>query len=119
MSRYLLLLLLNLPFIITAIISQVTQYKLGKASTRRLYVQMSIWFMILLGLVIAEPLYEWLFRRGLTQTDSLSLFDVVQITAIVLVFYIANRSRQKIDLLEHRLRDLHQELSIKLSETKD
>ena len=118
MSRYLLLFLLNLPFILAAIISQITQYKLGRSSKRRLYVQLAIWLIILVGLASAETIYEWLRANELTQTESLSLFDVVQITAIVIVFYIANRSRQKIEVLERRINDLHQELSIRLSTTK-
>ena len=118
MSRYLILLLLNTPFILAAILSQITQYKLGRSSKRRLYVQMILWLLILVGLISAESFYNWLFAHGFTQTDSLSLFDVVQITAIVVVFYIANRSRLKIEAVERRLQDLHQELSITLSEKK-
>lgn len=114
-SRYLLLLLLNLPFIIAAVISQITLYKLGKSSKKRLYVQLVIWLVILIGLISAEGFYEWLHSNGLTQTESLSLFDVVQITAIVMLLYVTNRSRQKIESLETRLNDLHQELSIRLS----
>lgn len=118
MSRYFLLLLLNLPFIIAAIISQVTLYKLGKSTKKRLYVQLFIWVIILGGLIFAESFYEWLRVNKFTQTDSLSLFDVVQITAIVILIYVTNRSRQKLLVLETRLNDLHQELSIRLS-TKD
>lgn len=115
MSRYTLLLLLNLPFIAAAVLSQVTQYKLGKSSGARLRVQLVIWAFILAGLIFAESIYNWLFARGLTQTDSLSLFDVVQITAIVMLFYVVTRLNQRVESLEIRLNDLHQELSIKLS----
>jgi hypothetical protein len=115
MSRYLILFLLNLPFILAAILSQVTQYKLGRSSKKRLYIQMILWSIILIGLASAEPVYNWLLAGGFTQTDSLSLFDVVQITAIVILFYIVNRSRLKIEVTERRLNDLHQELSIQLS----
>lgn len=115
MSRYLLLLLLNLPFIIAAILGIVTQYKLGKASKKRLFFQVFMWLLILTGLVFVQPIYDWLFSNNLTQTEPLSLFDVVQITAIVIVFYIANRTRTKVETLERRVRDLHQELSIYLS----
>lgn len=115
MSRYLLLFLLNLPFILMAVLSQITLYKLGRSSKRRLYVQLSIWALITIGLLCAAPLYSWLLSQGLTDTDSLSLFDVVQITAIVMLFYLANRSRTKLDALEKRVQDLHQELSIRLS----
>lgn len=115
MSRYLLLLLLNLPFILAALLSSVTQYKLGKSSKRRMIVQVSLWLVILVGLIVAEPLYEWLYSNELTQTEPLSLFDVIQITAIVITFYIANRTRVKLEETERRLHDLHQELSIRLS----
>lgn len=115
MSRYLLLLILTLPFILAAVVSQITLYKLGKSSKRRLYTQLIIWTVILFGLISAEGAYEWLHDNGLTQTDSLSLFDVVQIAAIVMLLYITNRSRQKIEVIETRFNDLHQELSIRLS----
>lgn len=118
MSRYLLLFLLNLPFILAAILSQITQYKLGRSSKKRLRVQMLLWIIVLTGLAAAEPIYTWLFANGLTQTESLSLFDVVQITAIVMLFYITNRSRAKLDALERQTQDLHQELSIRLSTKK-
>lgn len=115
MSRYTLLLLLNLPFIFAAILTAITQYKLGKASRRRLFAQLLVWFIILCGLVAAEPIYQWLFRNNLTETEPLSLFDVIQITAIVIVFYIANRTRSKLEVLETRVQDLHRQLSINLS----
>lgn len=116
MSRYTLLFLLNLPFILLAIVATITRYKLKHASKRRTIVQLAIWFIILLSLTLARPLYEWLRASGYTDTDSLSLFDVVQITAIVIVFYIASRLRAKVDVLEQRLSSLHREISIRLSD---
>ena len=115
MSRYLLLFLLNLPFILAGLLGALTQYKLGKASRRRVVVQFTLWLIILLGLIVAEPLYVWLYKNNFTDTQPLSLFDVIQITAIVMTFYIANRTRAQLELTEKRLNDLHQELSIKLS----
>lgn len=115
MSRYLLLLLLNLPFIAAAILSAITQYKLRRSTRKRFIVQVVVWLLVLIGLILAEPIYTWLFQNELTQTEPLSLFDVIQITAIVIVFYIANRSRSKIEGLEKRVQDLHQELSIRFS----
>lgn len=98
-----------------ALLSAITQYKLGKSSRRRTVVQMFVWIVILTGLAIAEPFYEWLYSNELTQTEPLSLFDVIQITAIVVIFYIANRTRVKLEETERRLNDLHQQLSIHLS----
>lgn len=118
MSRYSLLLLLNLPFILLAILGAVTRYKLNRSTKKRLITQIIIWAIILFGLISAESIYSWLFQHRLTQTEPLSLFDVIQITAIVIVFYMANSSRSKIEMLERRIQDLHQEISIKLSNKK-
>lgn len=118
MSRYLLLLLLNLPFILLAILSAITQYKLARSSKKRLVFQVTCWSLVLIGLASAEFIYTWLFQNELTQTEPLSLFDVIQITAIVIVYFIANRSRAKIEILEKRVQDLHQELSISISTKK-
>lgn len=118
MSRYLILFLLNLPFILLGILSSVTQYKLNRSTKKRLIVQVAVWLLVLIGLAAAGFIYEWLRINNKTQTEALSLFDVIQITGVVVVFYITNRSRAKIEVLEKRVQDLHQELSIRLSSPK-
>lgn len=118
MSRYLLLLLFTLPFILAGILSAFTQYKLKKSSGKRAAVLIAFWIIVMVGLASASFIYDELTRRGLTQTDSLSLFDVVEITAIVFLLYVCNRMRQKISAMEDRLQDLHQEISIQISDIK-
>lgn len=115
MSRYLILFLMNLPFILVAMLSAITKYKLRKSSRRRMIAQLIIWSFILIGLTLAQTAYRFLYRNNLTQTEPLSLFDVVQITGIVITFYVANATRARVGILERRLNDLHQELSINLS----
>lgn len=115
-SRYFLLLLFNLPFIIAGLINIITQYKLGRIKKSRLIFGIGFWVIIFLGLLFAEPIYTLLFSSGLTASDSLSLFDVVQITAIALLFYMLNQQRLRLELVERRLKSLHQELSIKLKD---
>lgn len=84
-------------------------------SLRRFIFKFTFWIFILIGLILAESVYEFLYQEGLTQTEALSLFDVLQITAIIYVFYVANRLYVRIDLLERKVQDLHQELSIRLT----
>lgn len=96
----------------------LVSFKTGYSSRRRFLVQTLFWLIILSGLILAEPLYLYLFSHGFTNSESLSLFDVIQVTGIVFVFYIANRSRNKLEVLEKRVQDLHQELSIRLSGRK-
>jgi hypothetical protein len=115
MSRYLLLLLINTPLILLSMLGALTRFKLHKSTKLRFFIQIISWILVFVGLASAETIYTWLFQNNLTQTEPLSLFDVIQITAIVVVYYIANRSYAKVEALEKRVQDLHQELSIKLS----
>lgn len=117
MSRYTLLFLLNLPFILAALLGITVSYKLNKISRRRYASYLIFWLVLLAGLALASPIYNYLFTRELTQTEPLSLFDVMQITGIVSVLYIATRTRARVDSLERRVNDLHQELSIRMSKS--
>ena len=116
MSRYLILLLLNTPFILAGLLNALVNYKLKKVSSRKFVYQLGMWIIIFAGLALVKPIYQFLFSNHLTQTEPLSLFDVAEITGIVAVIFIGSRSRSKIEVLERRIQDLHQELSIRLSE---
>ena len=76
---------------------------------------MTTWLVILIALVASFPIYNYLVGNPPLSSVELSIFDIIQTTVIILLFYIANNQRQKIELIEQRLRDFHQELSIKLS----
>ena len=97
----------------------IVSYNLKHLSLRRFIFKVGFWIAILLGLVFVESIYSFLYSEGLTQTEPLSLFDVLQITGIIYIFYLVNRLYVKVDVLERRVQDLHQELSIKLSKKKD
>ena len=113
--RYLVLVLLNLPIIMVAIVNIITQYKLKKVSFSRFRKQLLLWVFILVVVAGSFPLYNLLSNRPAFDSSEFSLFDIVQTTAIVYLLYFGNGHRQKLDQTEKRLRDLHQELSIKLS----
>lgn len=118
MSRYVLLLLINLPFLVLAVTGIITRYKMKRITKRRASIQLTMWLVIFVCLALAEPVYRWLFANNFTQTDSLSLFDVVQITAIIFLLYVTNGQSIRLEQTEKRLNDLHQELSIRLSAKK-
>lgn len=116
--RYILLIILNLPIIFLALFNIITQYKLKKISLKRLQHQFALWLIILTVLVCSFPAYNLLAGNPIFDSSQFSLFDIFQTTAIVVVIYVLNRQRQKIEQNEITIRDLHQELSIKLSEDK-
>lgn len=114
--RYALLIILNLPIIMIALLNAVTQFKLGRISARRFKGQILLWLTLLLVLLASFPLYNFITGAPIFDAHSLSLLDVVQTTALVYLFYIANDLRRKLDRHDRTIRDLHQQLSIKLSE---
>lgn len=118
MSRYLILIVFNLPLVISAISNAFVSYKLGHLSLKRYLLKTTFWLFVLFGLIFAESIYSYLYNEGLTQTEPLSLFDVLQITGIIYVFYLVNRLYVKVDKLERKVQDLHQEVSIRMSEIK-
>lgn len=119
MSRYLILIILNAPLLIAAMINTLVGYKMGRMTKRRFIFGLTFWTTLLIGLACMEPIYNFLFSNNLTETEPLSLFDVVQITGIIFTLFLANKAYGKADTLEHRLQDLHQEISIILSDKKD
>ena len=116
MSRYLILVLLNIPLICAAILNAVVSYNMKHLPLRRMVFKVAFWIVVLASLVFAQPIYNFLYSQGLTRTEPLSLFDVIEITGVILVFYLVNRLYVKVDVLERRVQDIHQELSIKLSD---
>lgn len=115
MSRYLILIILNSPLILVALFNAFVSYKLGRTSKTRFIVKSFFWLFILTTLILTEEIYNFLYNEGLTQTESLSLFDVILITASVLTFHLAGRLHARVEILERRLNDFHQETSILLS----
>ena len=116
MSRYLILIILNAPLLIAAMANTLVGYKLKRTTKKRFIFGMAFWALLLAGLICMQPIYTFLFSNNLTETEPLSLFDVMQITGIIFTLFLANKAYGKVDLLERRIQDLHQELSIELSE---
>jgi hypothetical protein len=113
--RYLVLVLLNLPVILLALVNIVTQYKLKRITAQRFRHQALLWLLILLVLVGSFPGYNYLLGNYIFDSSQLSSFDIIQTTILVYLIYIINNHRRKIEQNERMIRELHQEISIKLA----
>ena len=113
--RYIILVLLNTPIILLALFNIVTQYKMRKVTIRRFRQQFILWLIVLILLICSFPFYNYSVGKPIFDSAELSLFDIAQTTAIILIFYVINSQRRKIERSEKIIRDLHQELSIRLS----
>ena len=116
--RYVILVILNLPVILLAYVNILTTYKLGKATRGRAYKSLLLWTAITIVLIGSFPVYNILTDKHIFDSQELTLFDIVQTTAIVYLIYIINHQRQKIELSNSRFKELVQELSIYLSDEK-
>ncbi|MDB5162039.1 MAG: hypothetical protein JWM52_547 [Candidatus Saccharibacteria bacterium] len=116
--RYIILILLTLPIVLLALTNIITQYKTAKITKYRFKYQIVLWLAILIVLVGSFPVYNYLVGNPILDAHELSLFDVAQTTALVYLFYFVNNLRRKNEQNEITLRELHQELSIKLSTGK-
>lgn len=114
--RYIILILLNVPIIMLALVNIVTDYKLKKISVNRFRNQIFLWILILIVVIGSFPVYNILVGRPPLDSSELSLFDIVQTTIIIFLLYAINSQRQRIEQNEQRLKKLHQEISIRLSE---
>ncbi len=119
MSRYLILIILNTPIVIAGLLNALVDYKTKKFPRKKFIIQLSIWLVIFLGIASTKFIYDSLFSNHLTATEPLSLFDVIEITGIILVLFMANRTRIKLETLERRVNNLHKELSIRLSKDEE
>lgn len=117
MSRYLILVLLNLPLILAGLLGSLIDFKTNKINRSKYIFQTVLWLLIFAGLALTEVVYNFLYTHHLTKTNSMTLFDVIEITGIIYILFMANRSRIKLDSMERRMQDMHQELSIKLSDS--
>jgi len=105
-----------MPIILLALFNIITQYKLRHITLKRLQHQFALWLIILVVLICSFPVYNLLSGNPVFDSSEFSLFDIFQTTAIVVIIYALNRQRQKIEQNEITIRDLHQELSIKMSQ---
>lgn len=113
--RYVILVLLNAPIILLALVNIITQYKMKRISSNRFRHQIILWLVIMMVLVASFPTYNHINGRSILDASELSAFDIAQTTAIIYLIYIINNFRRKIEQSERTIRDLHQEVSIILS----
>jgi hypothetical protein len=118
MSKYTLLIILNVPFVLLGIIKALNSFKKGAVGPFDLTLRVGFWVIILVGLFFAENIYNYLVVQGLTDSTPLSIADVVLVTGINFCLFLILRLYTKIELQERRFMELHEKLSIELSASK-
>ncbi len=112
MSKYVLLILINLPLLAIGIIDAVSSYKTGRMSRRRCIVQLLFWISIGVGLMLLEPIYNTLIQYNLTNSAPLSLFDIVLLTLLLFCLFLIKKSNETITRLNRKISRLHESIVI-------
>src|SRR4051794_6424889 len=116
MSKYLILIVFNLPFVIFGILSALARYKESSLGRLSLIIRLIFWIGIGAGIIFAQQIYNYLIHNDLTNSQPLSLADVVLVTGVSFCFFLLIRVYARLDHTERRLSDLQEKLSIQLSD---
>jgi hypothetical protein len=119
MSRYTILIILNLPFVIFGILSAVARYKESSLGRLSLLIRLVFWMLIGLGIIFAHQIYNFLIQNDLTDSQPLSLADVILVTGVSFCFFLTIRIYSRLDHTERKLSSLQEHLAILLSEKEN
>ncbi len=112
MSRYVLLIIINLPLLLAGIISAISSYKTGRISKKRSITEVLFWVTVSVGIIFIEPVYNTLLRHGLTNSTPMSLFDIVLLTLLLFCLLFIKQANEKSDLLNKKITRLQESWAI-------
>lgn len=116
MTEYALLIILNLPVALYCFLNVVLAYKLKKLAPLQTIVRLIFWGLLIFVIIFAEPIYNFLYRKNLVHSKSLSIISVLLATGIVISFVLIARVYGRLSELESKFTKLHQRLALILSE---
>jgi len=111
-TKYNILIVLCLPILILFLIRIYDNYKRKKLSKRGVIILSLFWLVLLIGILFNRQLFNLLENNKLIDSTPLSLYDTVQITAIIFLIYAVFRQSFKIEELREKIAKLNQELAL-------
>lgn len=114
MSKYVLLVLINLPVVLIGIVRAITRYKTKPAriSRSKCILEVLFWISIGLGLSVVEPVYNTLIQHNLTNSPPMSLFDVVLLTLFVFALLLIVETNEELTALKKIVTRIHEKLAM-------
>jgi hypothetical protein len=111
-NKYVLLVLINSPLIIFAVLMAVTSYKTGRSTKRRCTVLVVFWLLVGTGMLFVEPAYDLLVRANLTASPPLSVFDIILLTALLFLMLLLVQLYDKLTALSRKVSKMHESIAI-------
>lgn len=118
LTKYNILIILCLPILLLFLVRIYDNFKRSKISTRGLVILLIFWSILTLGILFNQQIFNYLDQSNLIQSTPLSLYDVLQITAIIFLIYLVFRQAYKIEDLQNKLSKLNEEIALRNSNKK-
>jgi len=118
-NKFTILVIINIPLILVGIFGSIASYKTKKISKKRCITQIFIWILIFSCLLVVEPLYNQLIRHNLTDSQPMSLFDMVLLTGLIFCLLLLKQSNERVDLINKKFTHLHENLAISDARTPE
>lgn len=115
-SRFLILILINLPIVLIGTVGAIVAYKTKQTSKKRCLVEVISWIIVGFGLVMVEPAYNLLVKNNLTTSDSMSIFDIILLTLVLICGLFLVKSNEKISSINNKLSRIHEHIAMKDAE---
>lgn len=112
MSRYVLLVLINIPLLLVGVVSALTSYNTRRISKKRCIGEVVFWLVVGVGLLFVEPLYNALVRHNLTNSTPMSLFDMLLLTLILFCLLLIKSTNERTANLQKKISRMHEDLVI-------
>jgi len=119
LTKYNILIILCLPILLLFLIRIYDNFKRKKISVRGLIILLIFWTILTLGIILNQQIFNYLEKSNLISSTPLSLYDTVQITAIILLIYLVFRLTFRIEDLQNKLSKLNQEIALRNISSKN
>ena len=114
-TKYNILIIFCLPILLLFLIRIYDNYKRRNISARGLIILVFFWSVLTLGILFNQQLFDWLDQAHLISSPPLSLYDVSEIIAIILLLYLVFRQTYKIEDLQNKLSKINQEITLEIA----
>jgi len=111
-TKYNLLIILSSPILMLFILRIYDNYKRKRISLRASILLGLFWLILLTGVLFNKLIFELILRSKLSDSTPLSLYDMIQIVAIIFLIYVAFRQSFKIEDLREKITKINEEIAL-------
>jgi len=111
-TKYNLLIILSSPILMLFILRIYDNYKRKRISLRASILLGLFWMILLTGVLFNKLIFELILRSKLSDSTPLSLYDMIQIVAIIFLIYVAFRQSFKIEDLREKITKINEEIAL-------